>query len=172
MCNCGRSANGSRLYSEAARRAGITQSTVPVAKQSTRQAAPSVDINTVWGPPMWNGLHSFAELTSERLIWKKLTENLLRSIPCPDCKIHFGAWIQRHPLSGNMREWVAVLHNAVNERTGKAPWAIEQVIETYSEGGDRVKLAARVRSVHKEIRNYVGAPVAGYMERVLQALRL
>lgn len=160
---------------------GIPQSgggAAPTAVAGARSAPPKeppVNINVVWGPPTWEALHTFAELTSDRATWKKLTQELVRSIPCPECKIHFHAWIQARPLpltGGGMREWIAALHNAVNTRTKKDVWPIERVIETYSEGGDRAKLAARIRAVHVDVRTYVGASVAGRIERALQTMRL
>ena len=103
--------------------------------------------NHIWGPHLWQILHSSAERigsqTLKRLpqeetrIWNGLLSSLRFSLPCPQCKKHYTTYFTTRPINtfsqSFFREWLFSLHQQVNERTEKPnSLTINQVHEIYS----------------------------------------
>ena len=97
-------------------------------------------LNKIWGPALWNLLHSLAEksgkfnkinqVNDEKRVWFNLLNNLRFSLPCPLCKKHYKEYINKNPIeriisySGSefnmkLREWLFSLHENVNRTNGK-----------------------------------------------------
>ncbi len=81
------------------------------------------------GPGSWFNIHTLAAWadTPER---KKIVAEQIKYIqahfPCGDCKVHFGNYIETHPLestfdsnSDSLFQWTVNFHNAVNYRLNK-----------------------------------------------------
>lgn len=95
----------------------------------------------IWGPSVWRILHAAADKAHPKLA--AALRALDGALPCPDCRGHYHAWLQSHPLpegggqnrpalpiGGDLRTWLLDLHNDVNVRTGKAPWTIADLSAT------------------------------------------
>jgi len=98
--------------------------------------------NQVWGPALWLLLHSSAErigTTSlkrlpheESRLWSHLLQSLRFSLPCPQCKRHYQAFLTMYPPPSSlsspssplqrdeMRVWLYRLHTEVNHRLEKS----------------------------------------------------
>ena len=93
----------------------------------------------VWGPLLWRAIHTAAEVTEGRNdidgLWNDFVFELQMSLPCPDCMQHYRAWVSANPWtgSGEVRQWWANLHNAVNARKGVAPWSLEEVAVAHTD---------------------------------------
>ena len=88
---------------------------------------------SVWGPSMWIVLHVLS-LRAPAAAWAGIPAALDGALPCPDCRTHFHEWVAAQPLTAvgdGPRDWVAALHNSVNDRLGRAVWTIEQVLAEY-----------------------------------------
>ena len=99
--------------------------------------------NGIWGPALWKILHSACEQIGsqqhkklpqeESRIWIGLLQSLRYSLPCPQCKKHYTAYWNAHPIRSltkeNIRTWLFQLHNEVNQRTGKESFPIEKYTE-------------------------------------------
>jgi hypothetical protein len=81
------------------------------------------------GPGLWYSLHSlsaFSKTPEMKSYAIQYIKNLQENFPCGECKIHFGDYIQKHPLentiNGNEESlfmWMFNFHNTVNYRLGK-----------------------------------------------------
>lgn len=113
----------------------------------TEAELPTVDTE-IWGPLMWRFLHTAAEnsicATTRKSVWDALLTAMRTGLPCPDCREHYGAWLDANPfviaagesnLHVVIQRWVAALHNAVNVRRGLPEWSAGQVTEMYAPGG-------------------------------------
>jgi len=100
----------------------------------------------IWGPPLWTILHSAAERIGtkafkripqeESRIWTGLLRTLQFTLPCPQCKKHYTAYVSTHPILSftkeYLRQWLFKLHSAVNQQTHKeTTMTIEHVEELY-----------------------------------------
>jgi hypothetical protein len=119
------------------------------------ETVPVVVDTAVWGPPLWQFLHSAGAVAGgeeHREAWVALLTALRGSLPCPDCHEHYNAWWSARPFvadsSGEPVEmWLLALHNAVNERRGVPVWTVEQLEATYPvEAGGRDVAAAALEA--------------------------
>ena len=109
----------------------------------------NVPQNVEWGPLFWKVLHGLAECSGsktdanmqrdEKLLWNKLLTKLHTVLPCSECREHLASYIQKHPvqipdnyseLSLYVRQWLHALHEDVNARLGKQPYAFHQLVRT------------------------------------------
>jgi len=103
---------------------------------------------SLWGPPLWHILHSAAERIGtkalkripqeESRIWMGILRALQFTLPCPQCKRHYTAYLVAHPVLSftkeYLREWLYQLHTAVNQQTQKPnTMTIVQVEEHYGQ---------------------------------------
>lgn len=98
--------------------------------------------NAIWGPALWMILHNVCEqIGSQQLkklpqeesrIWLGLLQSLRYSLPCPQCKKHYTAFLNQSPIRSvkDIRRWLFTLHNQVNQRLGKASY-LEEELEIY-----------------------------------------
>ena len=83
---------------------------------------------------MWRILHVLS-LRAPAAAWANVPTALDGALPCPECRIHFHEWVRTHPLTAGgdgPRDWVAALHNAVNERLARPTWTIDEVLAVYA----------------------------------------
>jgi hypothetical protein len=100
-----------------------------------------------WGPALWMILHSSAERIGlgptrllqheESRLWSGLLSSLRFSLPCPQCKRHYGDYLQRYSIppitQSSIREWLFTLHQEVNQRNHKpCEITIENIPVIYS----------------------------------------
>lgn len=100
--------------------------------------------NQRWGPALWKILHSSTERfgipslrrlpQEERRIWSQLLQSLRYSLPCPQCKRHYQAFYETHPLpalftQADLRVWLYRLHSEVNQRLEKPDLSLSEVQE-------------------------------------------
>ena len=114
------------------RRAG---GVAPTYTQTTTTLVPLDVIDTaVWGPPMWRILHVLS-LRAPAAAWLNVPTALDGALPCPECRTHFHEWVLAQPLDTSVvtgpRDWVAALHNAVNDRLSRAAWTMDEVLAAY-----------------------------------------
>lgn len=97
-----------------------------------------------WGPAAWRTLHCFAH-TAPRVLddaaqheMRLFLRLFAARLPCPACRRHFAAYLDAHlDAAGAVatRESVVHLvheaHNAVNARTGKRLWTLEEHYAAY-----------------------------------------
>lgn len=96
-----------------------------------------------WGPALWRFLHasSFAFPEEPERVRRVQMHEFLRSVgqvlPCQTCREHYNQYIQEHLDESatanreNLVAWVVELHNAVNRRTGKREWSVDEVRRMY-----------------------------------------
>jgi len=102
----------------------------------------------IWGPELWRILHSAVERIGtktlkripqeESRIWIGLLRSLQFTLPCPQCKKHYTAYLSAYPILSFTREylrsWLYELHCAVNQQSQKEyTMTIEQVEQFYSQ---------------------------------------
>lgn len=96
--------------------------------------------NAIWGPALWMILHSACERINskneESRIWIGLLQSLRYSLPCPQCKRHYTAYMKGVPFGlitkENIRRWLYLLHEQVNGRTDKPSFSPNQ-LEQYEQ---------------------------------------
>lgn len=119
------------ISGRAARRAG---GVAPTYTQTRTTTVPLDVIDTaVWGPSMWRVLHILS-LLAPATAWAKVPVALDGALPCPECRTHFHEWVVAHPLTASgdgPRDWVAALHNAVNDRLSRPSWTMDEVLAAY-----------------------------------------
>ncbi len=110
---------------------------------------------SIWGPPLWRLLHALAELRGTDPLWPILLDVMRAGLPCPECRYHYNAWYEGHPVEGvEMGEWLMRLHNDVNRRNEKAIWNRESVKAAV--GGLTVKdLHELLGQIHGKVSNDV-----------------
>lgn len=81
------------------------------------------------GPGLWYGMHldaAWATTPDKKVCVIGKIKNLQAKFPCGECKVHFGDYIQSHPLEPTINadeealfRWTFNFHNAVNARLKK-----------------------------------------------------
>lgn len=141
---------------------------VPAHRLATVVAAPEERIidPDIWGPPLWRVLHTLAELRGSDPMWPILLDVMRAGLPCPECRYHYNAWYESHPIGGvDMGEWLLALHNDVNRRNEKAQWTRERVRAAMTE--------VTVRDLHSLIgliQGKVSDEVCGLLLRMIGRL--
>lgn len=82
---------------------------------------------------MWRVLHILS-LRAPAAAWAGIPAALDGALPCPECRTHFHEWVVAQPLTAagdGPRDWVAALHNAVNDRLSRAAWTMDEVLAAY-----------------------------------------
>jgi hypothetical protein len=76
-----------------------------------------------WGPALWTVLHVCSVACEDYEAFSALLLNLQRSLPCPECREHYTAYLANHPPIFQTKEecarFVFDLHNSVNARLHK-----------------------------------------------------
>tara|TARA_B110000046_G_scaffold141397_1_gene148090 strand:+ start:2615 stop:3061 length:447 start_codon:yes stop_codon:yes gene_type:complete len=106
-----------------------------------------------WGPAGWNTLHAWAHFyphaptDAERDAVRALLHLFARHLPCPSCRTHFTAFLERRldaEALATRSALVALLndaHNEVNARLGKRVYTLEEHRRVYTL---RRRMTARV----------------------------
>lgn len=92
----------------------------------------------IWGPKMWNELHSFTFLYPENPTEKDKSKvityfNNLK-IPCQSCQKNYNKNLLQNPVEYHvenkeaLKKWLVDIHNNVNLDTGKKYIPYEEVI--------------------------------------------
>jgi len=72
----------------------------------------------VWGPEVWNFMHSLAWLCdASKADFVPFITTLQRVLPCPECADHFKTLLKEHPPVAPFFRWTVAAHNNVNRRT-------------------------------------------------------
>lgn len=130
----------------------------------------------LWGPTLWTILHTLAEFTDHldlNRYWQLLVQSMRTTLPCPDCRAHFVAWNDSHPLRNIKtvpelrsfyRQWLLDLHNQVNvtKEFPTDPWTESQLTPTY--GGDRTVRLQLVRDLIVEMEQYFPQKLNIYLQ--------
>ncbi len=169
MCNCGKKRT---VTTPIAPRSLIPTPSLPLVETFSTE---------LWGPTLWYILHTLAEFTDRyhmSRFWYILLRNMRTLLPCPDCRAHFVAWVDAHPIvytksntdfqgmRDAYRRWILALHNQVNvtKEAPTAPWTESQLTPMY--GGDRT---VRLQEVRDRITMM---ETAGYFDpRLIENLR-
>lgn len=110
---------------------------------------------TIWGPPLWAVLHTFAasfrmknsldpDVSPDELsqAFYSLLDSLQYCIPCPTCRKHYKVYWQANPIDDYLDldnpdpnyfldMWITGLHNEINKHHETAEWTIDQVRKVY-----------------------------------------
>lgn len=111
----------------------------------------NVPDNVEWGPVFWQLLHGLAERCGsaplpglrgdEVRAWQGLLTNLAKTLPCEDCRNHLTNYILINPvnfpdnygdLNVYVKTWLYNVHENVNIRLSKAPFAYTQLQTKYA----------------------------------------
>jgi hypothetical protein len=82
---------------------------------------------------MWIVLHVLS-LLAPAAAWANIPAALDGALPCPDCRTHYHDWVLAQPLTAagdGPRDWVAALHNDVNQRLERTLWTIDEMLAEY-----------------------------------------
>ena len=102
-----------------------------------------------WGPFFWHTIHIIAlgypmePSHAHKKAAKEFYESLKILIPCPICKEHYIAHLEKYPLTPHLDRrtdlfrWTVLLHNEVNKALGKRIFTETQAIQYYSRLGAR-----------------------------------
>lgn len=87
----------------------------------------------VWGPRMWQYLHSLPRTNIDVGVVRKVLDSTV--LPCSKCQAHFLKYGSEYPISHirthkDAETWLWRLHNDVNSRTGK-PKRAQSVCDSY-----------------------------------------
>jgi hypothetical protein len=92
----------------------------------------------VWGPHGWFFIEtvilSIPENTTDTGPYIRFLQSLADVLPCPGCQGEYREYLTTHPIPTSREDliaWIFTFHNAVRERTGKAPRSIESSIAYY-----------------------------------------
>jgi len=103
----------------------------------------------VWGPFFWHTMHITAlgypmePSHAHKKAAKEFYESLKILIPCPICKEHYNAHLEKYPLTphldrrSDLFRWTILLHNEVNKILNKPPYTETQAIQYYGRLGER-----------------------------------
>jgi hypothetical protein len=149
------------------------------AQMPTEEELPTVDTE-LWGPHMWRFLHSAAEntvgTTRRKKYWDALLSAMRTGLPCPDCREHYGTWLESHsfselPPGANLqmaiKVWINALHNAVNVRRDLPEWTAEQTTATYASGGSVAAREALAAAAAAGVAPWVIAAGEEVVERAM-----
>ena len=98
-----------------------------------------------WGSSLWSFLHLSSYIYTEDyfaenkdVLEKFVSETLGRLLPCPDCRLHYEAYIEfkkkKGVLFSTQRDYqifLVDLHNSVNSRLGKRLVSLEEADAMY-----------------------------------------
>lgn len=97
---------------------------------------------TEWGPRLWRFLHACTFAFPEKptpeqtRAFKQLLEALQIILPCPECKVHFGAHLTECPVEATcgsiLQKWLVDFHNKVNTRLNKPVMTLVDAAQMYS----------------------------------------
>ena len=77
----------------------------------------------VWGPHVWSALHVMSAASDAPQAVRRILENLREALPCPECRVHYAAYLDARPptfeTTAEAAQYVFDFHNAVNSRLGK-----------------------------------------------------
>jgi hypothetical protein len=121
-------------------------------------------VNTsLWGPGLWRALHT-ASLIASAATMAAIATALTNSLPCPECRGHYQAWLAEHPVEGvsDMVSWFLDLHNDINLRNGTAVWTRDAVQNTYVD-------VTGASSALAEISGYLSAEIVGLLSGIFAA---
>ena len=102
-----------------------------------------------WGPFFWHNIHIVAlgypvdPSHGHKKAAKDFYESLKFLIPCPICKDHYVAHLEKYPITphldrrADLFRWTLLLHNEVNQTLGKPAYTEAQAIQYYSRIGAR-----------------------------------
>lgn len=99
-----------------------------------------------WGPYLWYYLHTIAAnypknpSAKQREGMKKWLCSLKWTIPCKNCSVHYGGYINKHRphldyicnSRENLFEFLHDIHNKVNKRTNKPEMSLDEAKKQYS----------------------------------------
>lgn len=177
MCNCMKNRVAAPAPAAAPRSAPINIQQIRA--RAISEPPPNPVDTSVWGANLWRVLHIAAHLSKSRNsipLWRKVLEALRTGLPCPDCSAHYNAWYRAHPLKyslipiggkGPIIHWILNLHNAVNERTGKAKWTIEQAKEEHGAPG---LIEAAKHILANSLNGVIGSSAYSALDALLRAL--
>lgn len=80
-------------------------------------------ITKLAGPPTWKYLHTLGRLTppnrkSQDAAFETL-KTVIKTFPCKTCAEHGITYLDTHPFTGDLQQYVCDFHNTVNEHLGK-----------------------------------------------------
>lgn len=102
-----------------------------------------------WGPFFWHTIHIAAlgypsdPSYAHKKAAKEFFESLKTLIPCPVCRDHYVAHLEKNPLTphldrrSDLFRWTVVLHNDVNTMLGKARITEAEALAYYKRLGAR-----------------------------------
>ena len=102
----------------------------------------------VWGPFFWHTIHIIAlgypsEPSYEhKKAAKEFYESLKILIPCPICRDHYAAHLEKNPLTphldrrSDLFRWTVMLHNEVNVMLGKPKHTEAEALNFYKRLGE------------------------------------
>ena len=102
-----------------------------------------------WGPFFWHTIHIIAlgypqePSHAHKKSAKEFYESLKFLIPCPICKEHYVAHMEKYPITphldrrSDLFRWTILLHNEVNKALQKPAYTESQVLQYYSRIGER-----------------------------------
>jgi len=96
----------------------------------------------VWGPPVWNFIHTLAEKVNEdsfnsvKVGLFSIIKRICLNLPCPECSQHANQFFMRVNISkihnkSEFKHMLYVFHNAVNKRKRKAIPIFTNIIDRY-----------------------------------------
>lgn len=110
----------------------------------------NVPPNVEWGPMLWTLLHALAERAGsaplpglqgdETRAWKIILTTLPKALACEECRTHLTGYIGANPivlpdkysdLAAYVRLYLYNLHESVNTRLGKPPFAFADLTMVY-----------------------------------------
>ena len=104
---------------------------------------------SVWGPFFWHTIHIVAlgypikPSHAHKKAAKEFYESLRILIPCPICKEHYNAHVEKYPITphldnrNDLFSWTVLLHNEVNRLLKKKSFTETQAIQYYTRLGER-----------------------------------
>lgn len=123
-----------------------------------------------WGPFFWHTIHIVAlgystnPSYNEKKSAKEFFESLRFLIPCPVCRDHYNAHLEKYPLTphldkrSDLFKWTILLHNEVNKTLGKRIFTEAEVLRYYT------RLGARGRSPVWTSDDFVEADTKSFLQ--------
>lgn len=158
---------------------------MPCACQTPGPAYPE---NREWGPFAWSLLHGLAEKSGkvvfqlyeadERRAWIQLLQITGGMLPCSECRDHYKAWLQGHPVTSiqsmpyaNLKEWIRTwlwqLHENVNSRLDKPNLGFTDLTATY--GSINISMQFKLfELIEKRAISQQGVPLNSWLAWVKQ----